>query len=177
MELLLPHLDGTLMNQVNNVKTDGETNKQIIVAHTFPPYRHRFHKWLEPQRSAGLQNVYLDPSYLVLGNQHNPSPPPLTLGSVYMELWDVSAVPSPVSLVKSMAGYKLEKNLSRIVSGRRAEVFTWEKIVPRERVTLPAMARQLALPRVSHSETSSPSLCEWSVKFFKGINEKLVQSA
>ena len=76
MELLLPHLDGTLMNQVNNVKTDGETNKQIIVAHTFPPYRHRFHKWLEPQRSAGLQNVYLDPSYLVLGNQHNPSPPP-----------------------------------------------------------------------------------------------------
>ena len=75
MELLLPHLDGTLMNQVNNVKTDGETNKQTIVAHTFPPYRHRFHKWLEPQRSAGLQNVYLDPSYLVLGTQHNPSPP------------------------------------------------------------------------------------------------------
>ena len=34
------------------------------------------------------------------------------------------------------------------------------------------MARQLALPRVSHSETSSPCLCEWSVKFFKGINEK-----
>ena len=177
MELLLPHLDGTLMNQVNNFKTDSETNKQTIVAHTFPPYRHRFHKWLEPQRSAGLQNVYLDPSYLVLGNQHNPFPPPLTLGSVYMELWDVSAVPSPVSLVKSMAGYKLEKNLSRIVSGRRAEVFTWEKIVPRERVTLPAMARQLALPRVAHSETSSPSLCDWSVKFFKGINEKLVQSA
>ena len=73
MELLLPHLDGTLMNQVNNVKTDGETNKQTIVAHTFPPYRHRLHKWLEPQRSAGLQNVYLDPSYLVLGTQHNPS--------------------------------------------------------------------------------------------------------
>lgn len=47
MELLLPHLDGTLMNQVNNVKTDGETNKQTIVAHPFPPYRHRFHKWLE----------------------------------------------------------------------------------------------------------------------------------
>ena len=76
MELLLPHLDGTLMNQVNNVKTDCETNKQTIVAHPFPPYRHRFHKWLEPQRSAGLQNVYLDPSYLVLGTQHNPSPPP-----------------------------------------------------------------------------------------------------
>ena len=94
MELLLPHLDGTLMNQVNNVKTDSETNKQTIVAHTFPPYRHRFHKWLEPQRSAGLQNVYLDPSYLVLGTQHNPSPPPSpTLGSIYMELWDVSAVP------------------------------------------------------------------------------------
>ena len=76
MELLLPHLDGTLMNQVNNIKTDSETNKQTIVAHTFPPYRHRFHKWLEPQRSAGLQNVYLDPSYLVLGTQHNPPPPP-----------------------------------------------------------------------------------------------------
>ena len=45
--------------------------------------------------------VYLDPSYLVLGTQHNPSPPPLTLGSIYMELWDVSAVPSPVSLVKA----------------------------------------------------------------------------
>ena len=45
--ILLPHLDGTLMNQVNNVKTDGETNKKTIVAHTFPPYRHRFHKWLE----------------------------------------------------------------------------------------------------------------------------------
>ena len=165
------------MNQVNNVKTDSETNKQTIVAHPFPPYRHRFHKWLEPQRSAGLQNVYLDPSYLVLGTQHNPSPPPLTLGSIYMELWDVSAVPSPVSLVKAWQVTNWKKNLSRIVSGRRAEVFTWEKIVPRERVTLPAMARQLALPRVSHSETSSPSLCEWSVKFFKGINEKLVQSA
>lgn len=76
MESLLPHLDGTLMNQVNNVKTDSETNKQKIVAHTFPPYRHRFHKWLEPQRGAGLQNVYLDPSYLVLGTQHNPFPPP-----------------------------------------------------------------------------------------------------
>ena len=95
MELLLPHLDGTLMNQVNNVKTDSATNKQTIVAHPFPPYRHRFHEWLEPQRSAGLQNVYLDPSYLVLGTQHNPSPPPHspTLGCIYMELWDVSAVP------------------------------------------------------------------------------------
>ena len=95
MELLLPHLDGTLMNQVNNVKTDSETNKQTIVAHPFPPYRHRFHEWLEPQRSAGLQNVYLDPSYLVLGTQHNPPPPPHSpiLGCIYMELWDVSAVP------------------------------------------------------------------------------------
>lgn len=121
MELLLPHWDGTLMNQVNNVKTDSETNKQTIVAHTFPPYRHRFHKWLEPQRSAGLQNVYLDLSYLVLGTQHNPSPPPLTLGSIYMELWDVSAVPSPVSLVKAWQVTNWKKNLSRIVSGRRAE--------------------------------------------------------
>lgn len=102
MELLLPHLDGTLMNQVNNIKTDSETNKQTIVAHTFPPYRHRFHKWLEPQRSAGLQNVYLDPSYLVLGTQPNPPPPPLP--NFREHLYGIVrciSCPSPVSLVKA----------------------------------------------------------------------------
>ena len=130
MELLLPHLDGTRMNQVNNIKTDSETNKQTIVAHTFPPYRHRFHKWLEPQRSAGLQNVYLDPSYLVLGTQHNPSPPSPTLGSIYMELWDVSAVPSPVSLVKSMAGYKLEKKFEPHRLGKASRSIYMRKNCP-----------------------------------------------
>ena len=165
------------MNQVNNVKTDSETNKQKIVAHTFPPYRHRFHKWLEPQRGAGLQNVYLDPSYLVLVPTQ-PFPPPLP--NFREHLYGIVrciSCPSPVSLVKAWQVTNWKKNLSRIVSGRRAEVFTWEKIFPRERVTLPAMARKLALPRVSHSETSSPPLYDWSVKFFKGINEKLVQSA
>lgn len=79
---------------------------------------------------------------------------------------------------ESMAGYKLEKKIWAASSREGEPKYLHEKkIVPRERVTLPAMARKLALPRVSHSETSSPSLCEWSVKFFKGINEKLVQSA
>lgn len=121
--------------------------------------------------------VYLDPSYLVLGTQHNPSPPPPNFREHLYGVVRCISCPLTSLSRESMAGYKLEKKFEPHRLGKASRRFTWEKIVPRERVTLPAMARKLVLPRVSHSETSSPSLCEWSVKFFKGINEKLVQSA
>ena len=153
-----------------------QTNKQL--QHT--RFRHTDTVFINDQshREVLAYRTYIQTPLIQSWLPNTTLPPPLPNFREYLYgIVRCISCPSPVSLVKAWQVKNWKKNYSRIVSGRRAEVFTREKIVPRERVTLPTMARQLALPRVSHSETSSPSLCEWSVKYFKGINEKLVQLA
>ena len=109
------------------------------------------------------------------------------------EIWHLLTLARPGYIFDKIAGGKKRVALkildiararifrsSFLVSGERDKLFTWEKVVPPARVTLPAEVRQLApcpsfrspLPSFWDECTTS---CKRSAEFCKDRSEKLVR--
>lgn len=73
--------------------------------------------------------VYLDPSYLVLGTQHNPSPPPNFREHLYGVVRCISCPLTSLSR-ESMAGYKLEKKFEPHRLGKASRSIYMRKNCP-----------------------------------------------